>query len=371
MHIVLTVNVCWNIWNFRRPLVEALIADGHEVTILAPRDDTAAKLENIGAKFVPLAMDQSSMGLVENFGSVGRFLKQFRALKPDVVLSFTIKNNVFGGIAARMLRIPFIPNVTGLGTIFLGSKPMFLAGKFLYRRSMGASPIVFVQNEDDRDFLTSKKLLCAEQLRMLPGSGIDLDSFSATPLPASENGTNFLMISRLIRDKGTLEYLDAARIAKVKNPNCNFKLLGPLGSENRTAISEAELTPYVEDGSVDYLGATDDVRPFVEAAHCVVLPSYREGAPRSLIEAAAMGRPLVTTDVPGCRAVVENGKSGLLCKVRDAQSLADACLNFAALKPAEQQDMGDAGRDLMAREYDVSIVIERYRSAIAELTARA
>lgn len=370
MHIVLTVNASWNIWNFRKPVVEALLADGHRVTILAPEDDTTAKLKFLGAEFVSLEMDVRGLGVLNNLGLVGHFERHFNALKPDIVLSYTIKNNVFGAMAASRLSIPFLPNVTGLGTIFLGGKAMFLAGKLLYQRAMGRLPIVFVQNDDDREFMTSNKLLKSQQLRMLPGSGIDLTSFSASPLPKDETGATFLMISRLIRDKGVGEYLEAARIAKGSHPACTFQLLGPLGSENRTAISEDELTPYVEDGSVDYLGATGDVRPYVEAAHCVVLPSYREGAPRSLIEAAAMGRPIITTDVPGCRAVVENGKSGLLCKVRDADSLAEACLEFAKLPTANKQAMGDAGRAFMTSEYDVGIVIERYREAIAELVGQ-
>ncbi len=368
MHIVLTVNASWNIWNFRRPVVEALLADGHQVTILAPKDDTAKQLESLGARFVHLEMDVDGLSPASSIELIDTFRGHFHALQPDIVLSYTVKNNIFGAMAARTLGIPFLPNVTGLGTLFLGSKPLFLIGKLLYRFGMGALPIIFAQNDDDRDFLVDKKLLNAEQLRMLPGSGIDLESFATTPLPAFNDGTKFLMISRLIRDKGTMEYCEAARIARKANPECTFQLLGPMGSANRTAISESELKPYFEDGSIEYLGATDDVRPYVADAHCVVLPSYREGAPRSLIEAAAMGRPLVTTNVPGCRAVIENGKSGLLCKVRDANSLAEACLQFASLDPAAQQAMGHAGRDLMAREYDVSIVIHRYRTAIAELT---
>lgn len=369
MHIVLTVNASWNIWNFRKPLVEALIADGHDVTILAPVDDTVARLESLGAKHVPLEMDVRGLGVLNNLGLVGHFRRHFQALQPDIVLSYTIKNNIFGAMAARGMGIPFLPNVTGLGTIFLGSRPMFMAGKLLYRHAMGRLPAVFVQNEDDRDFLTQNKLLKPAQLRLLPGSGIDLEGFAASPLPAAAGKTVFLMISRLIRDKGVGEYLEAARRVRQQNPDCVFQLLGPLGSENRTAISQDELTPFTEDGSVEYLGAADDVRPYVEAAHCVVLPSYREGAPRSLIEAAAMGRPVITTDVPGCRAVADDGVSGLLCEVRSAASLAAACTAFAGLSQEQKQAMGDAGRAKMAREYDVSLVIERYKAAMAELVA--
>ncbi|GAA4642134.1 glycosyltransferase family 4 protein [Pontixanthobacter gangjinensis] len=366
MHIVLTVNACWNIWNFRRPLVEALLADGHRVTVLAPRDTTSAKLEGLGAQFSELDMDVDGLNPVSSLALIDNFRSHFHALLPDVVLSYTVKNNIFGAMAARTLGVPFLPNVTGLGTLFLGSKPLFMVGKALYRAGMGALPIIFVQNDDDRDFLTSNGLLRAEQLRMLPGSGIDLQSFTASPLPDSPDCI-FLMVSRLIRDKGTMEYCEAARIVREVRPDCRFQLLGPMGSANRTAISEAELQPYFDDGSIEYLGRADDVKPHIEAAHCVVLPSYREGAPRSLIEAAAMGRPIITTDVPGCRAVVKNGESGLLCTVRDTASLANACLGFAGMPGSDKHAMGEAGRALMAKDFDVSIVIDRYRAAIAEL----
>lgn len=369
MHLILTVNACWNIWNFRKPVVEALLAEGHQVTVLAPSDHTSDEIEKLGARFVHLDMDVDGLSVASSIALINTFRRHFRALKPDLVLSYTVKNNIFGAIAARFQHVPFLPNITGLGTLFLGSKSLFNIGKLLYRFSMGHLPVIFTQNEDDRDFLIAQKLLRAEQLRLLPGSGIDLRSFTPSALPSGKC-TTFLMISRLIRDKGTMEFCAAARLTRAANPACRFRLLGPMGSANRTAIAESELKSFFDDGSVEYLGATDDIRPFVESADCVVLPSYREGAPRSLIEAAAMGRPVITTNVPGCRAVVDAGISGLLCEVRDAASLADACTDFAARTPAKRQAMGAAGRAKMEREYDVAIVIDRYRTAITELVGR-
>lgn len=371
MHIVLTVNKAWNIWNFRQPLVEALLAEGHRVTVLAPRDETVANLTAIGAGFVDLPMDARSLGPAQNLGLVRHFRRTFSRLEPDVVLSFTIKNNLFGALAARSLRIPFVPNVTGLGTIFLGSRPLFLLGQALYRFALGKSPIVFVQNEDDRDFLVGNSILRPGQLRLLPGSGIDTQRFAPTPLPPRDEGTRFLMISRLLRDKGIVEYLEAARALKGSHPQVRAQLLGPLGSDNRTAIGQEDLQGYLDDGSVEYLGQTQDVRPFIEDAHCVVLPSYREGAPRSLIEAASMGRPLIATDVPGCRAVVNDGESGFLCAVKSSEALASAMARMADLTPGAMQEMGDRGREKMVATYSVEHVVDAYRKAIAELTVRA
>ncbi len=369
MHILLTVNQAWNIWNFRQPLVEALLADGHRVTVLAPPDDASVRLEGIGAAFVPLAMDQSSLGAAENLALVARFRRAFRGDRPDIVCSFTIKNNLFGAFAARSLGIPFVPNVTGLGTIFLGSRTLFHIGRLLYRAALGSNPVVFVQNADDRDFLVENGILRARQLRLLPGSGIDTDRFVGGPLPASSaKDVTFLMVSRLLRDKGIVEYLNAARQVSQARPWARFQLLGSLTSANRTALSRSELQPFLDDGSIEYLGETDDVRPFVEAADCVVLPSYREGAPRSLIEAASMGRAVVATDVPGCRAVVDDGLTGFLCAPRDADALAAALMRMCDLSPQHRQTMGEAGRAKMLAEYSIDRVIASYRTAIAELT---
>ena len=261
-----------------------------------------------------------------------------------------------------------MPNVTGLGTVFLGSRALFEIGRALYRVSLGKSPVVFVQNEDDREFLVSKRVLLAEQLRLLPGSGIDTQRFAPSPLPGKQDEVVFLMISRLLRDKGIEEYLAAARRVRRTRSNARFQLLGPLTSDNPTALSAAELQPFIDDGSIEYLGATDDVRPFIEDADCVVLPSYREGAPRSLIEAAAMGRPLVATDVAGCSAVVDHGETGLLCAARSSDALADAMEKMLDLGPEARQAMGSAGRTKMVAQYSVDYVIEAYRQAIAELT---
>ena len=364
MHILMTVNAAWNIWNFRRPLVEALLADGHSVTVLAPPDDSVADLERIGCRFRALEMNVKGLNPVEDL-KLQRTLKRiFKEEQPDAILSFTIKNNIFGAWAARAAGVPFVPNVTGLGTAFLSGGLLQTIAEQLYRRAFGKLPVVFFQNEDDRDLFLDRKLVRKEQARLLPGSGIDLVHFAQAEMPPEEDPPVFLMIARLLRDKGVLEFVNAARQIKAWNPKARFQLLGAAGSENRSAIDRATLDAWVSEGVVEYLGTTSDVRPAIAAANCVVLPSYREGAPRTLIEAAAMARPVITTDVPGCRAVVDRDVSGFLCDVRSAKSLAAAIERFLALPAEAQQTMGQAGRAKMEREYDQSIVVDAYREAI-------
>lgn len=365
MHIMMTVNSAWNIWNFRRPVVAALLADGHRITVLAPPDDSVARLEAMGCGFVPLKMDVKGLAPLRDLQLLRRFRRIFRAERPDVILSYTIKNNIFGAMAARALGIRFIANVTGLGTAFLSGGVLQVVAERLYRRALRRTEVVFFQNEDDRDLFVSRRLVRPDQARLLPGSGISLTRFAVAELPPETEAPVFLMIARLLRDKGVFEFVEAARQVKAQRPEARFQLLGATGAENRTAIDAAIVRAWQEEGLIEYLDTTPDVRPFIAAALCVVLPSYREGAPRTLIEAAAMGRPLIATDVPGCRSVVDDRVTGLLCTVRSAESLADACLELLRLPRAAIAAMGQAGRAKMERDFDEALVVSAYRDAIA------
>jgi glycosyltransferase involved in cell wall biosynthesis len=365
MHILITVNAAWNVLNFRRPIVAAMIADGHSVTVLAPRDERVATLESLGCRFLPLEMSVKGLNPLEEVKLIARMRKVFSAERPDAIFSYTIKNNIFGALAARTLGIPFIPNVTGLGTAFLSGGFLQCIAEGLYRRAFRNLGVIFFQNEDDRDLFLERRLVTAQQARLLPGSGIDLTHFAATDYPAESDAPVFLMIARLLRDKGVLEYVAAARKVKSDHPRACFQLLGAVDAANRTAIDAATVKSWQEEGVIEYLGTADDVRPHIAAAHCVVLPSYREGAPRTLIEAAAMARPLIATDVPGCRAVVEDGVTGYLCKVRDGDDLARIVSKFFALPRAERARMGLAGRAKMTVHFDQAIVVQAYRNALA------
>ncbi|MXO91346.1 glycosyltransferase family 4 protein [Pontixanthobacter aquaemixtae] len=368
MRIILTVNVAWNIWNFRKSLLEALIEDGHAVTILAPPDDTVEKLRGLGCDFEPLEMSRKGLNPVEDIALCLRLRRIFKRLNPDIVLSFTIKNNLFGAFASRGMQHAFIPNVTGLGTAFLSGGPMRMLAKALYRFAFARLPVVFFQNEDDIALFTQRKLVRPYQAKALPGSGIDLDHFAAAPFPEETPETTFLMVARLLRDKGVVEFVDAARSVKQAVPGARFQLLGAIDPHNRSAIDRETLDGWVAENVIEYLGTTNDIRPNIAAAHCVVLPSYREGAPRTLIEASAMARPVIATDVPGCRSVVEDAKTGLLCEAKSSASLAQSMLEFLAFSRAEQAAMGRTAREKMVSGYSDQIVIGRYREQIAAVS---
>ena len=364
-HVVLTVNACWNLLNFRRRLVERLLEDGHRVTVLAPEDDHADELIAMGCAFRPLPFDPASARLVDQgrlLWSIGRAL---RALQPDIAFGFTVKNNIFGALAAARLGIPFIPNVTGLGTAFLGSAAMRRAVEVLYRVVLRSCPLVFFQNPDDRALFVQRRLVREDRTALLPGSGIDLERFAPAPWPAvGDAGPTMLMIARLLRDKGIREYLDAGAQLEQRGVSATLALLGAPIDDGRGFGAE-QIAAECTTAGIDYRGVTDDVRPAIAGAHAVVLPSYREGAPRVLIEAAAMARPAIASDVPGCSFVVADGETGFLCEPRDAAALATAIERFVALGPEQQRAMGQAARRRAEAVFSDHVVIAAYREAIA------
>ncbi|MFN3845715.1 MAG: glycosyltransferase family 4 protein [Paracoccaceae bacterium] len=369
MHALLTVNATWNVWNFRRPVLEALMSQGDIVTVLAPADGAEAMLTAAGARHLDLAMDVRGLNPARDAALAWRFHRHFGALAPDVILSWTIKNNIFGALAARRRGIPFIPNVSGLGTAFLSGGALQRLAEGLYRTAFRGLDTVFFQNFEDRDLFLARRLVRAEQARLLPGSGIDLARFAPAPWP--DGPPVFLMIARLLRDKGVVEFVDAARRVRAVHPEARFQLLGAADSANRSAIDASTVAAWVQAGVIEHLGTTDDVRQAITAAQIIVLPSYREGAPRTLIEGAAMARPLIATDVPGCRQVVDDGRTGILCRPRDGADLAKACLRMLALTPTARAAMGTAGRAKMATDYDQTHVVAAYLDAIDRARATA
>jgi glycosyltransferase involved in cell wall biosynthesis len=288
------------------------------------------------------------------------------------VLGFTIKNNIYGGIACRGLGIPFLPNVTGLGPAFDTTSILNCMVRALYRVAFGKARTVFFQNSSDLRLFTGSRLVSEDRVRLLPGSGIDLNRFSAAPLPQSGEGIRFLMVARLLWDKGVGVYVEAARKVLKTVPQARFQLLGPLDPDSKSGISGAQLGEWISEGIVDYLGSTQDVLPFLQAADCLVLPSYyREGTPRSLLEAGAVGRPIITTDMPGCRDVVVEQESGFLVAPRDADELAAACVAFLELDPKAQAAMGAASRRHIAEHYNEEIVIDAYVATWKDLSGQS
>ena len=372
MKILISVNTAWNLVNFRSGLIGALVAQGHEVIAAAPDDVYAPRLAAMGCRFVPLPMHNGGTHPGRDALLLWRYLRLLARERPDVYLGYTVKPNVYGSLAARWLRVPVINNIAGLGAVFIKDGWLVRLVRWLYRVALARSARVFFQNRDDRQLFVAGGLVRAEVTDLLPGSGIDLTKFGVEPLATTNSAAGkfrFLLIARMLLDKGVGEYVEAARLLRQRYPQLECCLLGFVDVQNPAAVSRAQMEAWVTQGFVKYLGVSDDVRPEIAAADCIVLPSYREGTPRTLLEAAAMGRPIITTDAVGCRDVVDDGQNGYLCKVRDAADLAEKMERMLNLTLEQRQQMGDCGRLKMEREFDERIVIKKYLDAIRDLPA--
>jgi glycosyltransferase involved in cell wall biosynthesis len=372
--VLISINASWNIFNFRAGLIQSLRQNGYDVLTASPEDVYSERLRKLGCLQFALPMDNKGSSPIRDALLFFRYLRLLRRLKPDTFLSYTIKPNVYGSIAAHLLGIPVINNITGLGTAFIRETWLTKIVKLLYWVALRTSRTVFFQNREDRDLFIRWGLVRPERAIVLPGSGVDLARFSPQPVPAQKvpaGPATFLLSGRLIWDKGVGEYVEAARLVKRRFPDARFQILGFLGVENRTAISRSQIDEWIKEGVVEYLGCVDDVRPALAEASCVVLPSYREGAPRALLEAAAMAKPIITTDTPGCRNVVEDGVNGFLCATRDFKDLSEKIIAFLSIDAVRQKEMGIASRKKAEAEFDERIVISGYLTAIASAVGSA
>ncbi|MEI8103005.1 MAG: glycosyltransferase family 4 protein [Chlorobium sp.] len=364
MKIIIALNTAWNLLNFRSGLIQALVADGHEVVAVAPFDSYALRLEGLGCRYLPVPMDNKGTNPGRDALLALRFFFLFLRERPDLYLGYTVKPNIYGSLSAHLLGIPVINNIAGLGAVFIEQNWVTTLVQNLYRLALSPSIKVFFQNRDDRQLFVDGGLVNSAATAILPGSGIDLSQFSFSPVPAERRKFRFLLIARMLRDKGVGEFVEAARLLRQRYPDIECCLLGFVDVQNPAAITRARMQQWVDEGSVLYLGVSDDVRQQILEADCIVLPSYREGTPRTLLEGAAMGRPLITTDAVGCREVVEDGKNGFLCRVRDAADLAEKMERMLLLSDEERFTMSLYGRQKVEREFDEQIVISRYLEAI-------
>lgn len=369
--IVIALNTAWNLFNFRAGLIRALIAEGYEVVAVAPYDSYAPRLAELGCRYVEVPMDNKGTNPVKDLLLFFRFLRLFLRERPSVFLGYTIKPNVYGSLAAHLAGVAVINNIAGLGTAFIRDSWLTRLVRGLYKLALSGSRHVFFQNNDDLNLFVSQGLVDPAKVSRLPGSGIDLAAFRNIEVQSSGINTPFvfLLVARLLRDKGVGEYVEAARLVRQKFPDVRFQILGFLDAQNPTAVSKGEMSAWVQEGVVEYLGETDKVQHYLAIADCVVLPSYREGVPRSLLEAAAMAKPIVATDVIGCRDVVTHGVNGLLCKVADAHDLAERLMEMLSLPSEVRWQMGWAGRKKVEEEFDEKIVINQYLMAIGDLTS--
>lgn len=368
MRVCLSANSSWHVVNFRANIVRALVDEGYEVIVIAPKDDYSERIADLGCRYVAIPIEQQGMSVAADLRTFLCYLKILKKEKLDVFLGYTVKPNIYGSLACHLLKIPVVNNVSGLGTAFLRGGWLKRVVTTLYRLAFSASRSVFFQNCDDQKLFMDSQLVREEQAKLLPGSGVDLSRYQQCAYePRPKERMQFLFVGRILRDKGVCELVEAARQIKIQYPKVEVQLLGAIGVANRTALTDEEVKKWHNQGVIRYLGVTDDVLPFMKDADCVVLPSYREGTPRVLLEAGALSRPLLATDVPGCRQVVDHGVNGYLCLSQDAVDLAEKMLQMIELSEVKKLAMSRACRKKIEKEYDEKIVINRYLEEIQSI----
>lgn len=368
--VLITINTSWNIYNFRSALIHALTQKGITVYTAAPEDDYSARVASLVTRHFSIPMDNAGLSPWRDAMLFIRYLRLLSHLQPTVVLAYTIKPNIYATLAAKILGIPVIANVSGLGTAFLHGHWVMRAVQQFYGVALRKATRVFFQNPDDMEIFTGRRLVHPENAQLLPGSGVNLDYFHPKFNHArSEETIRFVLIARLLLDKGIGEYVAAARRVKQQFPNVTFNLLGPKGIANRSAVSDQQLEQWQSEGIIHYLGETDDVRSMMACHDCIVLPSYREGMSHVLLEAAAMGKPLIASNVAGCKQIVHHGANGLLCQPRNEVDLADRLIDFIQLTPQQREQMGKESRAIAEAEFDEQKVIAQYLSTIELISA--
>lgn len=358
--LAFVANTAWSMFNFRHGLLSRLIYDGYQLTIIAPRDEFSDKLHKMGCTVVDLPMEAKGTNPLQELKLIYTLYRIYQQITPDFIIHYTIKPNVYGSLAAKMAGIPSLAITTGLGYTFVNDNFIAKIARQLYKMAFRYPKEVWFLNEDDRQAFLAYSLVSENKAKLLHGEGVNVSHFSPISSSSANNPTTFLLIARMLWDKGIGEYIEAARVIKSKYPKTHFQLLGACDVPNPSLISREQISIWESEGTVEYLGTTDDVRTVIANVDCVVLPSYREGIPRTMLEAAAMAKPLIVSDAPGCKDVVMNGKTGFLCKVKNRDSLAAAMELIINQSTQERVDMGGAGRNLVLHKFDERVVIEKY-----------
>ena len=353
--ILILANDVTTVLQFRSELVQALVAEGHEVIVSVPKSDRIPEIEALRARVVETEVSRHGKNPFKDLKLLKTYKKLLKEIQPDIVLTFTIKPNVYGGMACGKLKIPYIANVTGLGVVGNGGIMQKLM-LWLYKKGLKKAKCVFFQNRANEEFFKEKKVVSGNT-QLLPGSGVNVEKFAYMEYPEKIT-TNLVFVGRIIKDKGVFELAEVAEKLK-KRQDIQFTIVGDVeyGSKN----------PFTNMQNVSCVGFHKDIKPYLKDAHAIVLPSYHEGMANVLLEAAACGRPILTSNIPGCRETLDEGVTGLGFEPKNVESLCKAIEKFVAFPYEQKSEMGKAGRKKMENEFNRQIVINKYVEQINSL----
>ena len=358
MKFLIITNHSYMLWQFRRELIAALMERG-EVVISMPFVGHEEDFKAMGCRCLNINLDRRSINPVTDLALYRHYRKLLKSEKPDMVITYSIKPNVYAGFACRRMKIPYCVNVQGLGTAFQ-KEPIASIVTLMYRIAVKKAETVFFENEDNADEFVQRKIITRSKQTVLHGAGVDLEGYSKQEYPSEENGIHFLFLGRIMKEKGVDELFSAARNLKNKyGDKVIFDLVGFFEDEYKETVEEL-----VKDGIVVFHGFQSNPKPYYAMCHCTVLPSYHEGMSNVLLEAASTGRALITTDIPGCREAVDEGVSGFLCRKTDTESLYECMEKFVRLSETERKEMGQEGRRKMESEFGKGSVVSDTIKAI-------
>jgi len=350
MRIVIIANDSNGLYLFRRHLISALIEDGHEVIALTPFDTDVDNLQALGATLIETPIDRRGTNPYRDYALLKLYKKELKRIKPSLVITYTIKPNVYGGVACRLLKIPYAANVTGLGTAFEGSGMLRKVAIVLNKNALKEAKVIFFENTENRDVFIKAGIVAKEKTCVLHGAGVDLNRFSYQLYPNNQD-FHFLFIGRVMKEKGVDELLESMRRLVSEGNYCSLDILGHYEEDYKEKLDEG-----VKEGWLRYHGNKPDVRPYIAACDCFVLPSYHEGMANTNLECAASGRPIITSNIPGCKEAVVEG-SGLLCEPRNMESLFAAMKSMMDKTREEREQMGQVGRKHMQDVFDKKKVV--------------
>lgn len=353
MKILILANNDVGLYKFRKELIQELIWEGNEIVVSLPDGELIPDIRKLGVKVIITDIDRRGINPLTDLTLLLRYLRMGLTLKPDLVITYTIKPNIYGGIVCRLLRIPYAENVTGLGTTFQTENLIKKIVCFLYKISCRYAKVVFFENEENKQVFLDHHLIREEQACRLNGAGVNLEEYPYTEYPDENEPIRFLFIGRVMKEKGVNELFEAARRIKKEYPDVLFDIVGPMEDEYGSVIKKLE-----EDGIITYYGYQKDVRPFIARCHCFILPSWHEGMANTLLEAGAMGRPLITSRIHGCMEAVEEGKNGYLAEKENEENLRQSLLDFIRLQKCEKKNMGCRSRKHMERFFDKAKIVK-------------
>jgi len=366
--IALVANTTWNIYNFRLNVIRKFIAEGHSVIILSPVDEFIHyKKEFPNVQHVAIkTLDRDGTNPIHDISLILELLRLYKSYKPDLIIHYTIKPNIYGAIAAKIARIPSVGIVTGLGYSFLHKGMISSISKMLYQMTLRFHKKVIFENQDDRMLFIEKGITKEERSISVKGCGVNIDHY--TPIPnKNTNKTVFSFLGRLLYDKGIREFVTAAELVKKEYNDIEFWLIGDIDDENPASVKKEDILKWVKRDIILYQGSTTDVRSFIAESSCIVLPSYREAIARSLTEAMSMERPVIATNVAGCREAINHEVNGFLVPARNAKSLSEAFIRFINMTESERIEMGKRGREMVLRQFDERLIANEIYLICAEI----